>query len=226
MFLNDHWTWDSNKYKLHNSYLKSYQILFTIHCHFRKALQLDILNTCILEIPKIKNEEVNRAEDEAICLLQSIIKGGRLSSSPRVPLSSTYLRSKQQRLSLLLGIFPSSLMKMFHLSQLFSWSLSRINQNSPKGQGKKQTRTTDQKQIHTVNELGYSSEFYSRENNICRKNSPVSTLPLNIMQKSNVSQLIHQMQDLNIPTFLCHFSNKSGVRITLINSLSFFGLDF
>lgn len=117
-------------------------------------------------------------------------------------------------------------MKMFHLSQLFCWSLSRKNQNSPKGQGKKQTQTTNQKQIHTVNELGYSFEFYSRENNICRKNSPVSTLPLNIMQKSNVSQLIHQMQDLNIPTFLYHFSNKSGMRITLINSLSFFGLDF
>lgn len=73
LFLNDHWTRDSNKYKLRNSYLKSYQILFTIHCHFWEAVQLDILNTCILKIPKMKNEEVNRAEDEAICLLQSII---------------------------------------------------------------------------------------------------------------------------------------------------------
>lgn len=73
LFLNDHWTWDSNKYKLGSSYLKSYQILFTIHCHFWEAVQLDVLDTYILEISKIKNEEVNRAEDEAICLLQSII---------------------------------------------------------------------------------------------------------------------------------------------------------
>lgn len=71
LFLNDHWTWDSNKYKLRNSYLKSSQILFTIHCHFWEAVQLDVLNTYILEI--WKNKEVNRAEDEAICLLQSII---------------------------------------------------------------------------------------------------------------------------------------------------------
>lgn len=73
LFLNDHWTWDSKKYKLCNSFVKSYQNLFTLHCHFWEALQLDILITCILEISKKRSEEVNRAEDEAICLLESII---------------------------------------------------------------------------------------------------------------------------------------------------------
>lgn len=72
LFLNDHWTWDSDKYKWRNSYLTSYQILFTIHCHFWEAVQLDILNAYFGNF-KIKRAEANRAEDEAICLLQSII---------------------------------------------------------------------------------------------------------------------------------------------------------
>lgn len=58
-----------------------------------------------------------------------------------------------------------------------------MNQNSPKGQGKNKCEQQIKKQIHTVNELGYSFQFYSRENNICRKNRPVSRLPLNIMQE-------------------------------------------
>lgn len=143
-----------------------------------------------------------------------------------VPLSSTYLRSKQQRL---LSSTRNISFFSYEDIPLVSILLLGSEQNKPKFSketGKKQTWTIDQKQIHTVNQLGYSFEFYSRENNICRKNRPVSRLPLNIMQKSNVSQPIHQMQDLNIPTSLCHLSNKSGVRITLINSLSFFGLDF